>query len=587
MRIRSARFQNFRGLRDYSVSLREMNVLVGPNNAGKSSILDGFRTLASAVRHAKRRNPTLLSVNRETFYGWEVPPSTLPISLANVHSDYDDTAGTTIVFTVPNGNKLQLAFYESSRCILTVIEEGPPTRSAGAFKSRFPLDLVSFPTLGPLEEEEQLRSPEYVEQNRGTRRAHRLFRNIWHQDEEKFGEFQALLARTWPGMTIEKPTMVGYAPPTMVMLYNESRKPREVYWAGFGFQIWLQIISHFLLASRATTLIVDEPEIYLHPDLQHRLFDLLKGSGKQVLLATHSVEIVNEAEQDDVVLVNRARRSAKRVADIEGLQEALFSIGSAQNIHLARLSKGKRVLFFEGDDYKLLKRIGRRLNLESLAGDVGVVVVPIGGFGQLQKIEDAAWTFEKVLKADIEIAAVLDRDYRSSDEIQKITDTVRQRVPRFHILGAKEVENYLLSPFALSRALNERLAERRGAVPNDASLEAITERLERVCEAFRNDIVSQLVANKMRFVGRLSTDPATLMNEALAQVDNEWLNLSDKLRIVPGKKVLRALSTELQQEYSVSLTHAQIARNLDPLTMPVEFVHILSDLNDFAESAAT
>jgi ABC-type multidrug transport system ATPase subunit len=121
------------------------------------------------------------------------------------------------------------------------------------------------------------------------------------------------------------------------MFCKEGRVDRELCWAGFGFQVWLQLLTHCLSASNSDVLIVDEPEIYLHPDLQHRLFHLLKGTGKQVVLATHSVEIVNEAEHDDIVLINRIKKTARRIGDIDGLQEALFSIGSAQNVHLARL----------------------------------------------------------------------------------------------------------------------------------------------------------------------------------------------------------------------------------------------------------
>jgi predicted ATP-dependent endonuclease of OLD family len=87
-------------------------------------------------------------------------------------------------------------------------------------------------------------------------------------------------------------------------------------------------------------LIVDEPEIYLHPDLQHRLFHLLKATEKQVILATHSSEMVNEAEHDDVIIVNKVKQSAARVADIEGLQEALFSIGRTFISHGSHAAKG-------------------------------------------------------------------------------------------------------------------------------------------------------------------------------------------------------------------------------------------------------
>ncbi|MGJ3627234.1 hypothetical protein AB5I41_10340 [Sphingomonas sp. MMS24-JH45] len=56
------------------------------------------------------------------------------------------------------------------------------------------------------------------------------------------------------------------------------------------------------------------------------------------------------------MLVDRNRRAARRIGDIEGLQEALFTIGSAQNIHLTKLSRGRRVLFLEGQDMRLLTR---------------------------------------------------------------------------------------------------------------------------------------------------------------------------------------------------------------------------------------
>lgn len=189
---------------------------------------------------------------------------------------------------------------------------------------------------------------------------------------------------------------------------------------------------------------IDEPEIYLHPDLQHKLFHLLKATDKQIILATHSAEMVNEAEHEEVILVNKTRKLANRVTDIEGLQEALFSIGSAQNIHLARLSRGKKILFLEGTDFRLLKRFASHYGYADFANDVNITVVPIGGFSQRQKIQHASWTFEKVLRAEIAIAGLLDRDYRSQEEIDEILRETRATVPHFHILDGKEIENYLL-----------------------------------------------------------------------------------------------------------------------------------------------
>ena len=173
-------------------------------------------------------------------------------------------------------------------------------------------------------------------------------------------------------------------------------------------------------------------------------------------MATHSAEIVNEADHDEVVLINRSKRTAARVNDADGLQEALNSIGSAQNIHLARLTKGRKILFLEGDDYRLLRRFASQFGFDNLADDVIITVVPIGGFSQKQRIQDTAWAFEKILKAEISIAALLDRDFRCNEEISDILKDARLSVPRFHILSGKEIENFLLIPSAISKALEQK-----------------------------------------------------------------------------------------------------------------------------------
>jgi energy-coupling factor transporter ATP-binding protein EcfA2 len=430
----SIKFRNFKSLKNFSVRLKSFNVLVGPNNAGKSTVLDAFRLLSAAIRYASRRNPTIINVAGETHFGYDILTSNLPISLANIHSDYNTDEETSISFSLKSGNTLQLRFYNNSRCILIADAKDAATRTTKQFKTNFPLSVFSFPTLGPLEEEEELLTDEYVLASQDTRRAHRMFRKIWYRRKD-FDSFRALVEQTWEGMSVSKPELDLRYPPTLTMFCKEGRVDRELCWAGFGFQVWLQLLTHFLSASNSDVLIVDEPEIYLHPDLQHRLFHLLKGTGKQVVLATHFVEIVNEAEHDDIVLVNRVKKTARRIGDIDGLQEALFSIGSAQNVHLARLSKGRKLLFLEGDDYRLIRRFASRLKLTDLAEDINLTVVPIGGFSQRHRIEDAAWTFEKVLKAEISIAAILDRDYRCCEEIDSIVQTVRTTVPNFFVLA--------------------------------------------------------------------------------------------------------------------------------------------------------
>ena len=45
-------FYRFKALERFALHIRHFNILVGPNNAGKSTILAAFRILASALRTA-------------------------------------------------------------------------------------------------------------------------------------------------------------------------------------------------------------------------------------------------------------------------------------------------------------------------------------------------------------------------------------------------------------------------------------------------------------------------------------------------------------------------------------------------------
>ncbi|MGY4478919.1 ATP-dependent nuclease [Bradyrhizobium sp. USDA 3364] len=576
--FKSVRFRNFKSLKDYTVHLRTMNVLVGPNNAGKSTILDAFRAMAAAHRHASRRVQSPISVQGSTIVGYEVPMTNFPISLANVHSDYQTDHETSVTFSLENGNKLQLRFYDNARCIMTIVEAKQRTTTTAQFRKSFPVSIYPFPTLGPLEEEELLLTDEYVRQSEDTRRAHRMFRNIWYRRPEQFQAFEELVSKTWEGMAISKPELDTTYPPHLSMFCKEGRIDREVYWAGFGFQVWLQILTHLTGASTDNVLVVDEPEIYLHPDLQRRLFQLLKSSGKQVILATHSAEIVNEADHEDVVLVNRTKKTAARVSDVDSLQEALNSIGSAQNIHLARLTKGRRILFLEGDDYRLLRRFASQFGFDGIANDVVITVVPIGGFSQSKRIEDTAWAFEKILKANISIAAVLDRDFRSPEEIANLLQDGRASVPHFHILGSKEIENYLLSPPALAKAIQHKLKERKS--PTTIAVTDVEDILENVVASQKADLLGQYVSNRVRyFATRSAKDPSTVVKQAIEQLDQDWKDR--KLAICSGKKAFAALNGQLQQSFGFSITSNQVIGHLERSEVG-DLIAILADLNKFA-----
>ena len=154
-RITSVRFANYKAFKDYSASFRDFNVLVGPNNAGKSTILGAIRILSEGIRKARTRNPERVWNIPGKLRGYAIHIRGLPVSTENVFHDYNDSEPAVVAFRVSNGNQLLLYFLEQGSCFL-VTDSNRPVRSTTDFKREFPLIIAFVPVLGPVEHNERL-----------------------------------------------------------------------------------------------------------------------------------------------------------------------------------------------------------------------------------------------------------------------------------------------------------------------------------------------------------------------------------------------------------------------------------------------
>lgn len=80
------------------------------------------------------------------------------------------------------------------------------------------------------------------------------------------------------------------------LLVVDDRFTAEIGLMGSGLQMWLQIIWFISKSKNAKTIILDEPDVYMHPDLQRKVLEIAKQSYPQIIIATHSIEIISEAE---------------------------------------------------------------------------------------------------------------------------------------------------------------------------------------------------------------------------------------------------------------------------------------------------
>lgn len=344
------------------------------------------------------------------------------------------------------------------------------------------------------------------------------------------------------------------------------------------------MLTHVLRGNEHSILVIDEPDIYLHPDLQRKLLHIVRKRFSQFFMATHSVEIVNEADSGDVASINPANKIAKRISSEDDYQALFNYIGSYENIDFSRLARAKRIVFFEGKDRRLLRKFALKVGAKHFPNDTDTTVLQAGGFGQWRRVKEVAWTFQTVLKLQVDIFVVFDKDYRSDEEIVSFLDNMKAEAIKCFVLKRKEIENYALTKKSLIAAIRSRQAERI-APSLYLSEEQIVNILDQVSDTFKHDTLGQIIGHRIKFLQSIGSpkDPGTISKEVSIDFQNWWRNLDMRFRIIGGKDFVSALSANLQRDKGFSITTNMIIDSLEPDEIDHDLKEIISDLDRFCD----
>lgn len=480
LRLREVRLENYKAFRDFRLQLAGSTYLVGPNNAGKSTLISAIQAGAYLLRVAASRKPNLRRRDEgRNVVAYSFTSERAGIQEANIRHEFmPETTKLHLAFS--NGAKLTVVWpapqYEDDEELAEeVIHEVEPyfylTRrdrpqplSPSQVTESFPR-LGTIPLLGPLEDREQVLSEGWVREQVESPLSSRHFRNQLYllqierlvvrgglPDPGTFDDFLGYIAPWLNEIAIVKPKSRFGALPDLDVYYTESGRPRpkELVWAGDGIQVWMQLLFHMFRLQQADVIVLDEPELFLHPDLQRRLVRLLSASGAQTITTTHSPEVLGEAERELYVYIDKNSTRSLRGPDESFLAQAAVGLGSRFDISLARAQQAKVVFCVEGDDMRVLTHIANGLHLRLLANEVGVAILPLGGFDNWERVEPFKWLLDKFLRRSVKVMVTLDRDYRSDSHIAEVEDALGNAGITTHVWRRKELESYLIEPDVLA-----------------------------------------------------------------------------------------------------------------------------------------
>lgn len=591
LHITSIHFKNYKSFKEYSVTLNEFNILVGPNNAGKSTIIGALKILEEGLRKAKSKTPIVIKdPDGVSITGYQIDLNQVSVASENIFYNYDNSSPAIIRFRLSDKSYLQVFFTSDRACYMNYHSDKFTIRSPKDFKEKVRIEVGYVPILGPVEHEEKLFQKEAARLALLTHRASRNFRNIWYHYQDDFEEFKALIKLTWPGMDIEPPE-VNYTEkaPILNMFCPEERIDREIFWAGFGFQVWCQMLTFIIKNKNATLFMIDEPDIYLHSDLQRQLLGILKELGPDIIIATHSTEMISEADLNDILIINKTYKSAKRIKDPAQLKEMFQVLGSNLNPVLTQIAKSKRVLFVEGKDFSVFSRFARILGFNEVANRTDFAVVPIEGFNPI-RLRAFKEGIEKTIGSKILSAVIFDKDYRSKDEVENEKTELSKGNFFAHIHSCKELENFLLIPNSIDKAIRIKIKEKNiHTGKNDEFNDSTMEILDIISLDFKHKTQAQLQSHVLKYEKSLDPkiDDSVIIEKILKEFELQWKNLNIRLMVIPGKDFISGLNGYLQENYKIILTYANILSSTHKNDVPNEIIDLINKIERFKNEPVT
>ncbi|MNF28513.1 hypothetical protein D3C84_91930 [compost metagenome] len=392
--ISEVRIQNFKSISDGLFPLSHYTPLVGYNNAGKTNII---RAVGWIIKRSSLPAEDFHYTNQPIVVEAEISgitPEVLDV-IGNAHRGRIEplvvegririrrtqmTPGqtaTTIRFEVLKHEDGQDEWVVNPAGIDTAISAlFPEPIFIGAMENATE-DVAKFgngTTIGKLLKEImtpviERHSPAVAEalQNVGRR----LSANAADKDEtlvDLDDRIQGELSNLFPGVSVKThipvPEFSDFMKSATIRIFEEGYENpdgRDVSSFGHGAQRSIQIALIKCLAEvrragggnagRTTLLLIDEPELYLHPqaiEVVRAALSRLAGDGYQVIITTHSANMISRLDAPNTLLIRRSiaegTRCYPRIKD--AVREAIDD-ANHQSETLFALSNSSKILFSE------------------------------------------------------------------------------------------------------------------------------------------------------------------------------------------------------------------------------------------------
>ena len=551
--VRSVRIRRFKLLEDVALDLAPAIVLVGANNAGKSSVLQALHFATSVAQSARLAGGSdwdgevyTLGFRPEQL----IYTPTAEFGALGFRGSFDERPETWIEVEIEEtgGKRCFVAVGRERNGNVALHIEGRELGERLQDISR-PYTVYA-PGLAGIARSESSLSQGIIRRTVARGDANLVLRNVllWlfargedlgtSRDRAKFlgedwAQFQNDLRELFPGMSLR----VEFSDVIDEHIHVNFRRDDLDTWlpldcAGTSVLQAIQVLTYITLF-KPQLLLLDEPDSHMHPDNQAALCRLLlrlsRQRGFQAIIATHSRHVLS-AMQHEVPI-----KWVSKGAVVEGVDTLatamLLEIGALDSLDLLGNPHLRCVVMTEDHDTKMICAI---LKSSGFTMDQ----VAIAAYRGCTKL-DAIVVFSQFLRDRAPNVAVLvhrDRDYMNADDAERYVRQLTTCGSAVFLTGHSDIEGYLLTSRHIYSVYPQVTIERASEILEEAT--AATR------EATIKDIINLRTEQAWRRRAHAGDQPNVGDIAATARAEYD-ANPRDMRR---GKRVLAQVRSILQQQ---------------------------------------
>ncbi|MDP4553416.1 ATP-binding protein [Alkalihalobacillus macyae] len=567
--------KNLKGIVNKSISFRNLSVVVGQNNVGKTTILQSIIFVQELMKYSivkSRKQETKYDVKNQMLSLKDIhklPLSDTSSFWYNNRNSRDNSMEITIHFV--NQGKLDLTLFkprDSDLITFWCTSKNLSDNDLELFlNTNYALHIPSLTHI-PLNE---LYIGEYARMARIIEgKQHSIIRNIVYSLSKKPDDFDLLVNSLREFYQEFNNLHVEYDEQNQEYLnvkYSKigSGEHFDIINMGTGFLQVLQVLA-YTLEYKPRVLLLDEPDVHLHPDNKILLLNELKNLSEsldiQIILTTHSRDILINADQENIIWVNtddeilpgaKKGEMVQAFIDLGGLSE-LDELRLRPNIAHVLVEDKKSIFWKMLFKLKLGENWNKKVLLSSFKGKSN------------KKALFLLSEFHSNFFNDSKILCVTDKDFDTDEEINNFCEEAKKFHIKPFVIPVHEVENYLITSAVLCKTINDLLDER-------------TVEQEEVNNLIRAAVVETKDENIQKHAFHLKDLKNIELSKAIELAELEYENIisdfNKTVLWVRGKPLLKKIRKSVQDKYKITLSDTKLCKGFNSIELPEEINSVL------------